>query len=262
MPLRRLRRLALRDMPPLRSGTSALVPRYPISILVRFRRVEVLKHNYRVALLEQIDQIFEANPTVANHRDRFPWLTGALGDPEAGVWFVGENPSLGQVERVQDPLGGAPTEEAQWWASRGDQLFREMLVKHGFKSAPVKAHGGWRCYITNIIKEADYAEHWRGSPAERQTNAIAAWTPVFRWELETSRPSLVVALGKTVRQALSRAERLGIVLPETMVVQHYSYVALRPRGKQGPMHPERVAEYDREFAAVASRAEQLGVSMR
>jgi uracil-DNA glycosylase len=207
---------------------------------------------YRSELSRQIAAAFQRHPDLYDHRREYPWLIGALGDPTAGVWFVGENPSLGQVERAIDPLGGRPTEEAQWWASRGDQLFRDLLVQHGFKSTPKHAHGGWQCYITNAIKEADYAQQWRGSPAERRRRAADAWEPVLRWELEHSRPHLVVALGKTVREILTYLERRGLRLPRVEMVQHYSYVALRPRGNQGPMHPERVREYSEEFSRIAT----------
>lgn len=207
---------------------------------------------YREELTRRIGEVFDAHPEMYDHRPEFPWLTGAVGEPVSGIWFVGENPSLGQVERVRDPQGGPPTHEAQWWASRGDRLFRDLLVKHGFKCSSPEAHGGWQCYITNLIKEADYAGRWRGSPIERRRRAALVWLPVLRWELEQSLPHLVVALGQTVRKALSELERRGLRLPRVETVQHYSYVALRPRGKQGPMHPERVAEYNEEFRRISS----------
>jgi hypothetical protein len=212
---------------------------------------------YRSELLRRTGEVFASHPESYDHRRDFPWLLGALGDPCSGIWFVGENPSLGQVERVRDPQGGPPTEEAQWWASRGDRLFRELLVKHGFKKSSTDAHGGWNCYITNVIKEADYAQVWRGSSAERRTDAARAWAPLLKWELEESRPVLVVSLGKTVRAVLDQLRRQGLRFPRIETVQHYSYVALRPRGKQGPMHPERVREYDEEFASIAALFKSL-----
>jgi uracil-DNA glycosylase len=118
---------------------------------------------------------------------------------------------------------------------------------------------GWRCYITNVIKEADYAGRWRGSPAERRRRAAALWAPVFEWELEAARPRLVVALGKTVRGILTR---LGDALPFPRIktLQHYAYVAHRPRGTQGPMHPDRVREYDAEFRRIAELRDELAAT--
>jgi uracil-DNA glycosylase len=214
-----------------------------------------MTEDFREGLKRQISLVLRSHPEFFNHYHQHPWLTGALGDPQSAVWFVGENPSLGQVERVQDPQGGPPTEEAQWWASRGDRLFRDMLVTHGFKSPPAEAHGGWACYITNVIKEADYAQRWRESPVARRRAAAIAWAPVLRWELSHGNPRVVVALGKNVSTTLKQLEADGLVkLPDLKMVQHYSYVAMRPRGRLGPMHPQRVAEYDAEFAEIAKLA--------
>ncbi len=89
--------------------------------------------NYWTGLNEQIDQVFKAHHELYNIREQYPWLIGALGEPYAGIWFVGENPSQVQIERFITPDGGPPTAEAQWSASRGDKLLRNMLVKYGFK---------------------------------------------------------------------------------------------------------------------------------
>ena len=48
-------------------------------------------------------------------------------------------------------------------------------------------------------------------------------------------------------------ERL-VVLPRTVVITHYSYIGQRAQGRLGPMHPDRVAAYDREFAHVVDVA--------
>jgi hypothetical protein len=80
---------------------------------------------------------------------------------------------------------------------------------------------------------------------------------VFTWELEQCRPQLLVALGKIVERELRWMTRAGVSIPETLTIQHYSYVALRPRGRQGPMHPDRLREYDAEFDLVARRVAAL-----
>lgn len=207
--------------------------------------------SYRTELGERISAVYRAHIEFQDYRSSYPWLIGSLGNPNARIVFVGENPSLGQIQRVSDPMGKLATEEVQWSASRGDRLFRELLVKHGFKAGTIESHGGWHCYITNVIKEADYAQKWRRLPAAKQKAAAEAWSSVFAWELQRCRPMLVIALGKTVRGLLDHLMTCGMSLPRIETVQHYSYVAHRPRGKQGPMHPVRVQEYDDEFAAVA-----------
>jgi hypothetical protein len=65
-----------------------------------------------------------------------------------------------------------------------------------------------------------------------------------------------VALGKTVRAILAQLED-SLALPRIETVQHYAYVAHRPRGRQGPMHPERVREYDEELRGIAELRDAL-----
>ncbi|MFC7540784.1 uracil-DNA glycosylase family protein [Siccirubricoccus deserti] len=150
---------------------------------------------FEAELARRIDDAFRLNPGVGDHRPRHPWLTSSLGDPFSGVWFVAENPSLSQVQRARDPGGGPPTTEAQWLVSRGDRLFRQALVEHGFKDGPWDRRGGWRCYVTNLIKEADYAEAWKLRRERDHLRAAEAWAPVLRWQLDASRPRLVVLMG-------------------------------------------------------------------
>lgn len=93
-------------------------------------------------LATQVDFVLRSHSSLFDHRRDYPWLTGALGNPNGGIWFIAEIPSLTQIKRVQNPDGGTPTSEVQWWASRGDKLFREMLVEHGFKQGPIDSPGG------------------------------------------------------------------------------------------------------------------------
>ena len=87
-------------------------------------------------------------------------------------------------------------------------------------------------------------QHHRSSAAE-------AWVEVFRWELETGRPRLVVPMGK---QVMKLVEHLGdsgrLELPRVMYIDHYSYIAFRPKSRLGPMHPDRVEAYRNRFADI------------
>ncbi len=216
-----------------------------------------MKEEYRQELIKKIGNVFQSHPTLFDHQKEFPWLTGALGDPESRIWFVAENPSLTQVERVLNPDGNAPTEEAQWWASRGDKLFREMLVTHGFKSGAIDSPGGWHCYITNVIKEADYSSRWHEKSQEMRNKAAEIWAPVLAWELATSKPRLVVILGGAADLLLKQlVANRKIQLPEVMRIKHYSYIGQRAQGKLGPMHPERVKDYSTDFDLIRKRYDQ------
>lgn len=214
--------------------------------------------DYSNGLSEQIDQVFKSYPQAYDHRDQHPWLTGALGDPFASIWFIAENPSLTMVERATNAVVGPLTPETQWSGSRGDKLFRQMLVKHDFKSGTVESLGGWHCYITNVIKEADYSNRWNAKKQSERNRIAEIWNPVLAWELEHSKPLLVTIMGNRTNTELQYLENLGqITLPETIKITHYAYIGQRARGKLGPMHPQRVQEYDVEFAKVKSLLGQM-----
>lgn len=204
------------------------------------------------------DGVFRSHPNLFDHRSAYPWLTGSLGDPDSGIWFIAENPSLTQVERVSNPDGGTPTNEAQWWASRGDKLFRELLVKYGFKSGTIDSANDWKCYITNVIKEADYTKNWRAKTQTMRNQAAELWSSLLDWELKNSKPKLVVAVGNQPEVLLHHLVIVGkIKLPRVEKISHYAYIGQRAQGKLGPMHPLRVLEYDKEFARIREIFDKL-----
>lgn len=188
---------------------------------------------------------------VQDHRVEHPWVTGALGDPYAPVWFVAENPSLTQIERVEKV-----TPESQWLQSPADKLFRCMLVANGFKKLPAEAPGGWRCYITDVIKSADRAGEYANIGADAQWKTAVAWAPVLRWELQQGKPQILVSVGKNADKFLTRLERENLVpaLPTRICIPHYSFVAMRPdRQGRAAADPERVREYNARFAEIAQQ---------
>lgn len=200
--------------------------------------------NFEQGLAQQIDTVFSSHPEIRDHRIDHPWLTGSLGDPHSGIVFLGENPSLSMVEKATNPEGGPLSPEAQWYASEGDRLFREALLEARFKNPKWDSIGGWNCYITNVIKEADYAEKWKKKTMEARRDAAKAWAPVLRWQLEQSAPRLVVLMGNKVESLIRHLDELDLIsLPQIRKIHHYSYVAFRPQGKLRPMHPERVKAY-------------------
>jgi len=214
--------------------------------------------DYWPGLANQIGSVFRSHASLYDHRKDFPWLTGALGNSNSGIWFIAENPSLTQVERVQNPDGGPPTTEAQWWASPGDKLFREMLVTHGFKYGPIDSPGGWNCYITNVVKETNYASRWREKSEVMRNQAAEIWSSVLSWELANSKPKLVVILGGPALKLLDHlvAQKL-IRLPKVMQIKHYAYIGQRAEGKLGPMHPDRIKRYSEDFKDIRAIFDKL-----
>jgi hypothetical protein len=211
-------------------------------------------------LRRRIDEVFRRNPRLPDHRREFPWVTAYLGDPHARVWFLAEYPSLTQVERE----GGLSTVESQWNVSIGDRLFRGMLAKHGFKTGGEAAPGGWRCYITDIVKSSYRAKRWNAAAREELFAIANAWAPVLAWELQQGRPQIVVVLGSRTKELLDHlvARRLVSRPPTLMSAWSYSYVASRPDSarKLGPMHPIRLAEYDEQFTAIARQRDEVAGS--
>jgi hypothetical protein len=209
---------------------------------------------YTVRLKQQIDLVFKKNPDIYDHRNQYPWLTGFLGNPFSGIWFIAENPSLIMVEKAASGGRSKTTEEAQWCVSRGDLLFREMLVKYGFKNPPKESPGGWNCYITDVIKQTDYVSRWHTHSRQALKKIAEIWSGVVKWELENSHPRLVVCMGKKTQAFIAYLEEeCGLVFPETAFIHHYSYIAFRPQGNRGPMNPDRVKEYEMQIAEITER---------
>jgi hypothetical protein len=207
---------------------------------------------YRDQLNSRINRVFASHPDIPDHRQQLPWVTGYLGDPYSGIWFVAENPSLTTGLRASRANGAPLTVESQWAISAGDQLLRKSLVQCGFKEAPWDSPGGWHCYVTDVIKQAEQVDAWQRQQESRWMQVTDVWADVLAWELEASHPSLVVIMGKRTRRLIEHLELTRhLRFPRTAYIQSYSYVGSRPRGKQPAMHPDRVREYQDEMARVA-----------
>jgi hypothetical protein len=83
--------------------------------------------------------------------------------------------------------------EDQWSVSRGDQLFRGMPMRHRYKRGDWSSPGGWRGYVTDVIKSADYAGKWDRLSRSDRTSVAEAWAPALRYELEVGRPKVIVS---------------------------------------------------------------------
>jgi hypothetical protein len=205
--------------------------------------------DYREGLRRQLDAVFLGHPELYDHRVRFPWVLACLGDPFAPVWFVAENPSLTQVERSLDS-----TPEDQWNVSVGDKLFRQQLVAHGFKTGTTDSPGGWRCYITDVIKSVDRVHEWNKLSERERQKVAEAWAPLLAWELELGQPKIIVSVGAKADRLLNHLlqERLIPPLPRRLKVDHYSYIGSRPDARTGlgPGHPDRIKAWSAQFAAV------------
>src|SRR5438874_1151196 len=168
--------------------------------------------DFEAGLLAQTARVFRAHPEMYDHRSDFAWVTGALGDPFAPVWFLMEYPSLVQIERLPQA-----TPESQWSVSKGDEDLRGMLVKHGFKTGGAAAPGGWRCYITNIVKSVERPEKWNAAAWDDWFEVAEPWAPVLAWQLAQGQPKVLAAQGKRTRRVLDHLIRRGLVRPRAAV---------------------------------------------
>lgn len=158
----------------------------------------------------------------------YPWLYGALGEVPSRVMFICENPSLAGVARanVETVDGREPDIEAQWWGGPKNpaaKRFRVALHRLGLKTSHPAAKGGWRCYITNIIKEMNVAgDNAKLSPAARRKMALD-WAPILAWELSQVQPRHVFCVGqKAYDHATYLVETRAIPRLRPKLVNHYS----------------------------------------
>jgi hypothetical protein len=204
----------------------------------------------------EISRVF-ATTTLPDHRQDAPGVDACLGNPFAPVWFVGENPSLKQLERA--PSRALRDPEMQWGVSRGDKLFRQMLSRHGFKTGGEFEPGGWNCYITDVVKSAHPAGKWRQLRKAQRCAVAELWAPVLAWELAYGTPKLIVALGDKVDELLDHLVANALIpsLPERRKIDHYAYITDHPESRPGPLYrlgpgnERRVATYSDAFAEIA-----------
>jgi len=156
----------------------------------------------------------------------FPWLYGALGQVPSEAMFICENPSLTGVERADSRtiLGGKAGIEDQWAggpASNCIKRFRPALCQLQLKTTPPTAPGGWRCYITNVIKEADVV---RDFVARDKPSLAIEWADVLAWEIEQVSPRTIFTVGDAATRLVKLVQSRGLIpaFPAPRRVMHYS----------------------------------------
>lgn len=142
-----------------------------------------------------IDKVYESHPSLTDFRQRFPWLEGFLGDASQPVWFVAWYSSRRAVESIDSPTS---TCEDQFRATRGDQVFRERLCAHGLKAGAPNDLGGWKCYITDLVKANEVPNDFAKLPPAKRTDLYKTWLPVLEYEFVNGKPEVVVSVGNDV----------------------------------------------------------------
>ena len=159
----------------------------------------------------------------------FPWLYGALGAVPSNVMFICENPSLTGVRNANIATldGGPPDIEAQWCggpSSVARKRFRRVLHELGLKTTPDTVKGGWLCYITNVVKEANIASDQGDLSNEERRTQAKDWSDILRWELEAVSPKTIFCVGGRAAKAV-RSLQGRRLLPRFRARQIWHYSA-------------------------------------
>ena len=160
--------------------------------------------------------------------EKYPWLYGALGDPDADAMFVCENPSLSGLRAIEDsPFGGPPDIDTQWTgnpANRRDKRFRTVLCDLGLKEGTIWEPGGWHCYITNVIKQAAVVGEWEGISREERRQMARDWSGILQMEVDSVRPGIVFCVGANAYSMVEWLESTaGLDVPVPIRrIWHYS----------------------------------------
>ncbi|MDQ6838046.1 MAG: uracil-DNA glycosylase family protein [Actinomycetota bacterium] len=150
----------------------------------------------------------------------------------------------------------ASSPEMQWSISPGDRLFRTMLVRHGFKLGSEDSPGGWRCYLTDVVKSAFVVNDWN-KVGSRQRKAVSeCWAPVLEEELRLGQPRAIVTVGRRAQQLLAHVEARRL-LPSLWKdaarfhIEHYVSIASRPAKGLPAQDAGRIARWGHEFATIS-----------
>jgi hypothetical protein len=122
--------------------------------------------------------------------------------------------------------GREPDIEAQWWGGPRNPAatrFRVALNRTGLKTSHPAAKGGWRCYITNVIKEMNLADDNQKLSTAQRRKMADDWADILAWEIGEVRPRHVFCVGNRAHDHVKRLvqdRRIPRLRPR--LVNHYS----------------------------------------
>ena len=212
-------------------------------------RMRRMPHRHFLELREAIyDRLRTLRPPSWEEQiEDYPWLYGALGDANADVMFVCENPSLSALRAIaESPKGGPPDFDTQWTGNptnRRDKRFRTVLCDLGLKDGGIWEPGGWHCYITNVIKQAAIVSEWGETPWDAKLRAARQWSEILQKELDVVRPDIVFGVGGSAHRMVKWLQRnAGLDVPAPICrIWHYS--AYRGDEKVERMMRDGIAPY-------------------
>jgi len=156
---------------------------------------------------------------------KYGWLYGAWGSVPARAMFVCENPSLEGCEATHNETSADERDgNIQWNGDFRARRFRRALCRAGLKEPPAESDKGWRCYITNVVKEVDIAGDYGKLAQSRKVVKAEQWADVLAWEWSMVKPARVFAVGEAAYRVLRRLQSGKLIpgRPGIHQILHYS----------------------------------------
>jgi hypothetical protein len=180
---------------------------------LNMQHFETLREKINARLLELAEQNKIPLDDARKQIKDYPWLYGALGKAPSDVFFICENPSIAGIQKANRKTidGGTPDIEAQWWGGAAGSVFRPALCQLGLKTNPYNERGGWECYITNVIKQANVVKTQRALSVLDKRKQAAEWAEILKWELSQVDPKYVFCVGDKSFNYVNWLQRMGFL---------------------------------------------------
>ncbi len=144
--------------------------------------------------------------------EKYTWLYGALGKVPSDTMFICENPSFKGIENanIKTVDGRKPDIEAQWWGGEKNpaaKRFRKALYETQLKITSPKEKGGWKCYITNVIKQANIVKNQNALLQCTKEQQARNWAKILQWEITQVKPKHIFCVGGKTERAIKLLQK-------------------------------------------------------
>lgn len=173
---------------------------------------DTLRNKINEKLKELIDNKVIDIRNAKEQIEKYKWLHGALGKVPSNIMFICENPSVKGVKsaNIKTIDGKQPDIEAQWWGGEKNpaaQRFREALCRLRLKTNPPRERGGWECYITNVIKQANIVKIQNVLPHCTKEQQARDWAAILQWEINQVKPKYIFCMGGKSERAIKLLQK-------------------------------------------------------
>ena len=107
-----------------------------------------------------------------------------------------------------------------------------MLCDLGLKEGGIWERGGWKCYITNVIKQVAIVADVKNISLDDRRRAAIRWSKVLQWELDNVRPTRIFCVGNKAHDLVKWLRANGPVAHECTLSMHMALFRV-PRRRRG-----------------------------